>query len=196
MDIGIAWRCVLVSCTQSQSIWLYLGVRCWLSIGVPFTNSLIGLYCIAMIVIIIGIFMAILFNLNYTFRLSVIKYFFFCKRAPPWMHHFAARMEIGRLILGVRTSSCELTYRGHQDISSYNGYQVDMTYSKNYKMSYTSISKTKHSQLKRFIPCEPKIIKFACCNILDNGDFPIKVFVKTQIKINNQLCTTRKFLAI
>ena len=46
---------------------------CWVSFCVPVTNSLIEFYFIMIIVIIIGIFMAIIFILNNTFRLSESK---------------------------------------------------------------------------------------------------------------------------
>ena len=53
----------------------------------PFIISLIEFYIIMMfimkVVIIIGIFMAILFISNYTFRLSVTKQFWFCKCETP-----------------------------------------------------------------------------------------------------------------
>ena len=53
--------------------------------NVPFTNSLIEFYFIMMVDIIIGVDVAILFILNYTFRLSVAKYFWCCKCIPPWL---------------------------------------------------------------------------------------------------------------
>ena len=58
----------------SQSIGLVLGCAlfwCWVSLCVPFTHSLLECSFIMMVATIIGIFMAILFILNYTLRLSV-----------------------------------------------------------------------------------------------------------------------------
>ena len=48
---------------------------CWVSLHAPFTDSLIGCYFIIMGATINGIFMAILFMLNYTFMLSVTRLF-------------------------------------------------------------------------------------------------------------------------
>ena len=58
----------------SQSKALFLGCAlfgCWVSLGVLVTNSLIECYFIMIIATIIGIFVAILFYLNYTFGLSL-----------------------------------------------------------------------------------------------------------------------------
>ena len=88
MDIVTMWHCALVSCSLWQSSGLFfvcflffLGVGgggaflwCWVSLCVHFTNSLIEFYFIMIVVFIMGIFMAILFILIYTFRLSVTKY--------------------------------------------------------------------------------------------------------------------------
>ena len=73
MDIGNMWHCILVSSTPSQSIGLFFGcalVCCWVSSGAPVTISLIEFYFIMIstmiVVIIVGIFMAINYFLNYT----------------------------------------------------------------------------------------------------------------------------------
>ena len=58
---------------------------CWVSVYVSFTYSLIGFCFIMIVMTIIGILMAILFILYCPFSLSVTKYFWFCKCAPPWM---------------------------------------------------------------------------------------------------------------
>ena len=75
MHMGTMWHCALVSCTPSQSIGLF-GVcalfRCWVSLCVPFTNLLIE-YFIMIIVTIIGMFMHLIFILNYVFRLYESK---------------------------------------------------------------------------------------------------------------------------
>ena len=78
------WHCVLVRCSASQSIGLGFGCAffwCWVSLCVPLTNSSVELQ----IMTIIGIFMDILFILDYTFRLSVTMQFFFNKCTPSWM---------------------------------------------------------------------------------------------------------------
>ena len=90
MDIDTTWRIALVSCTPSQSEGLVLGCAlfwCWVLLCVPFTNSLIEFNFIMIVVTVNGIFVAILFILNYIFRLSVL-----CKCAPPWMF---PSLEIG-----------------------------------------------------------------------------------------------------
>ena len=46
---------------------------CWVSLCVPFTNSLIQVYFITIVVIIIGIFIDNLFVMNYMFRLSLLS---------------------------------------------------------------------------------------------------------------------------
>ena len=58
---------------------------CWVSLCVPYTNSLMKFYFIMIVVIIIEIVIAILFILNYTFRLSTTTQFWFCKCALLWM---------------------------------------------------------------------------------------------------------------
>ena len=71
MDMGVVWHYALVS-TLSHYMGLFLGYAlfwCWVSLFVPFINSLIDFYFIMTIVSIIGIFMAILFLLNYMFKL-------------------------------------------------------------------------------------------------------------------------------
>ena len=78
---------VLVSCTLSHSIWHVFGCAlfwCWVSLRVPITNSLLEFYLIMIVVTIIGILMAIILILNYTLRLSVTKYLWFCKCAHSW----------------------------------------------------------------------------------------------------------------
>ena len=73
MNIGTIWHCASVSCDLPRSIGLILGCvlfRCWMSLCVPFINSLIKFYSVVIVVTIIGIFTAIIFILNYTFRLS------------------------------------------------------------------------------------------------------------------------------
>ena len=72
--------CALVSCTPSQYIGLAFVCAlfwCWVSLCGPFNNLLIEFYFIMIFIMIfvaiIGIFMAILFILDYTFRLSVTK---------------------------------------------------------------------------------------------------------------------------
>ena len=81
MVSGTMQQCAWVSCAPSQSIGQVLGCAlfwCWVSFCAPFTISLIEFYFIMIfimiVVTIIGIFEAILFILNYTFRLSVTKY--------------------------------------------------------------------------------------------------------------------------
>ena len=59
--------------TVCRSGFWFCAVRCWVSLCVPFTNSLIGCYFITMAATIIGIFMAILFILNYAFGLAVTR---------------------------------------------------------------------------------------------------------------------------
>ena len=77
MYIATMWRCALVSCTRSQSIGLVLGVCVVLmlivSLCVHFANSAIECYFIIMVATIIGIFMAMLLILIYTFGLFVIR---------------------------------------------------------------------------------------------------------------------------
>ena len=73
-DIGTMWHWAWVSCTPSQSIGLFFGCALfwgWVSLYVPLTNSLVEFYFILRFMTIIGIFIAILFILNNTFRLSV-----------------------------------------------------------------------------------------------------------------------------
>ena len=75
MDLSTMQHCTLLSCTPTQSIGLVLGcaLPCyWVSLCVPFTNSLIQLYLIRKIEII-GIFAAILFISNDMYRFSVAK---------------------------------------------------------------------------------------------------------------------------
>ena len=90
MDIGTMCDCALVSCTPSQLKGLVLGCAffwCWASLYAPFTVSLIDfpliMIFIIIIVTIIGMFMAILFIMKYSFRLSVTKWFWFCECATP-----------------------------------------------------------------------------------------------------------------
>ena len=73
------------SCTPSLSKWLFwlCGVLV-LPLCVCFTNSLIKFYFTMVVLTIIWIFI-FLFISNCIFRLSVTKYFWFCKCAPPWM---------------------------------------------------------------------------------------------------------------
>ena len=56
-------------------------VPCWVSLGAAFTISLIEFYFIMIfnmiVVTLIGIFVAIIYILNYTFRLFVTKYFWY-----------------------------------------------------------------------------------------------------------------------
>ena len=80
MDKGTVWHCALVSCTPSQSIGLFFLCAlfwCWVSLCAPFTIFSIEFYFIMVFIMIvatiIGIFMAILFVLNYTLMLSVTK---------------------------------------------------------------------------------------------------------------------------
>ena len=79
------WHCALISCNSSQFTGLVVGVCDWVLLCVPFTNSLTEFYFTVIAVTIIGSSMAILFILNYTFRLSVTNWFWFCKCAPPWI---------------------------------------------------------------------------------------------------------------
>ena len=90
MDIGIMWHCVLVSCTPSQSIGLVLGCALMLSVIMYYFSNFLDRVlfhhefhhdsCDCY-----WIFMSILFSWNHTFKLSVTKYFWFCKCATPWM---------------------------------------------------------------------------------------------------------------
>ena len=65
MDVGTIWHCALVSCPQSQSVGMVLGV-CYSH--VPFTNSFF-----------------ILFILTYIFRLSETRKMLFCDYETLWM---------------------------------------------------------------------------------------------------------------
>ena len=92
MDIGTMSHCALVSCTASQSVGLFFGcMLLWwrMPLCAPFTIFLIEFYFISIfimiVVTIIWNFKVILFTWNYTFRLSVSKYFWFCKCATPCM---------------------------------------------------------------------------------------------------------------
>ena len=74
MDIDTMWHCALISWPQSIALVLWCALFwCWVSICVPFTNSLIQCYFIMIVATIIGICMAILFILNYIFELSVAR---------------------------------------------------------------------------------------------------------------------------
>ena len=80
MDRGTMLLCTLVSSSPSQSIELVFGCAlfwCWLSLSAPVPISLIESYFFMIsnmrVVTIIRIFMAILYFLNCTFRLSVTK---------------------------------------------------------------------------------------------------------------------------
>ena len=98
IDIGTKWHCALVSCTPSQSMGLVLGCGLfwhWVSWCVPFTNSLIEFYFIMMVVIIIVIFMAILFILNYTFRLFVSTSGSANVHLPGFLHPWTFSLNIG-----------------------------------------------------------------------------------------------------
>ena len=81
--------CCIVHWSAAWCIGLGFGyVSFWCCVScAPFTIFLIDCYFIMVFIIIvvtnIGIFVAILFILNYTFRLSVTK-FWFCKCATPW----------------------------------------------------------------------------------------------------------------
>ena len=73
MDIGTMWHCTLVSSTPLYYIGLVLGCAlfwCWVSLGAPFTISLIEFYFIMIFIMIavtiVGIFMAINYFLDYT----------------------------------------------------------------------------------------------------------------------------------
>ena len=54
---------------------------CWVSLCFLFTNSFIECYFIVMVATTIGLFMFILFILNYTFRFSESRQFWFCNYA-------------------------------------------------------------------------------------------------------------------
>ena len=92
MDVGTMWHCALVSCTPSQSMDWFLGVRCS---GVEYHDVLLLLLILEIILFLRDIhhdscdyywnFMGILFILNYTFMPCVIKLFWFCKCTTPWM---------------------------------------------------------------------------------------------------------------
>ena len=122
MDIGNTWHCALVDCTPSQSIGLVFVPAlfcCWVSLCIPFTRSLIEFYFIMIVVTIIDIFIAIIVILNYTLRLSVTKYFWLCKCAPPGMfppvdipfEHWIEHVTFGLLYVMFRISS-RTFYRG------------------------------------------------------------------------------------
>ena len=120
MDIGTMWHWALVSCTPSHVYRTVLGgvlFWCCVSLCAPSTISLLEFYFIMIfimiVVTIIEIFMAILFILNYTFWLSVTKYFWFCKRATPcgwfrpwtvssWWRH---QMETFSALLALRAGN-------------------------------------------------------------------------------------------
>ena len=77
---GTMWHCALVSSIPSQSRGLVCRCAffwCGVSLGAPYTVSLIEFYFfmifIMIVVTVIGIFMVILYILNYTFRLSLTK---------------------------------------------------------------------------------------------------------------------------
>ena len=86
--------CALVNCTPSQSVGLFFKCalfQCWVSLCIPFTNSLIYRYFIMIVaIIIIEISMAILLILISIFRLSATRWLWFCRYAPspgcfcPW----------------------------------------------------------------------------------------------------------------
>ena len=80
------WHYALVSCTPSQSIGLLGGTLfwCWVSLCVIFYQYLYmvlfhhnGDYY--------WTFMFIMFTLDYTFRLSDTRLFWFCNYEPPWV---------------------------------------------------------------------------------------------------------------
>ena len=86
MDIGTMLQCAfVVSCTPSQPIWL--DTR-WPGVGVSFSVLLTISLIVSHIITIAETITRILwpfFHLNYTFRLSVTKKFWFCKCPPTWM---------------------------------------------------------------------------------------------------------------
>ena len=69
MDIGTMWHCTLISSTQSQSMGLVFGcalVWCWMSLGAPFTISLIKLYFNMIFIMIVVTITRIIMAINYT----------------------------------------------------------------------------------------------------------------------------------
>ena len=72
------WHCSLASCTLLQFIKEFFG--CWVSMCVPFINSLIACYSITMVGTIIGIFMSIAIH----FDLSETRLFWFWNCTSPW----------------------------------------------------------------------------------------------------------------
>ena len=88
MDIGTMWHCALASCVTSQSFGLVYGRALflyWVSICVPFTNSLATGYSIMVLAIIIRMFMSMALVLIYIFRFYWIMSLSFCNYAPPRM---------------------------------------------------------------------------------------------------------------
>ena len=126
IDLGTIWHCVLVSGTTSQSIGLVLGcalLSCWMALCVHYTNPLIEFYFI-IIVIVIGICMAC-FIINYTFRLSVAKEFWFCKCAALWT--FPLNIGLNKLHgPGFATDSpCAIWCRGSTTCLLYVGPRIE-----------------------------------------------------------------------
>ena len=73
MDTGSMWRCQLHPIIVYKTGFWVCAVLVLSAIMCPFINSLIECNFIVMVAIIIGMFMAILFILNYTVMLSVIR---------------------------------------------------------------------------------------------------------------------------
>ena len=89
MDKGPMWHCALVSCIPSQSTWLFFEwelIWCCVSLCGHFNIYLIEIHFIMIFTMIVVTFIGLsFFHLNYRFRLSVPKYFLFCKGLAIWM---------------------------------------------------------------------------------------------------------------
>ena len=78
-----------------------------------------------MVVTMVRIFMAIIYFLDYTFRLSVTKQFWFCKCVTPWMLlpldislQYWSEQVIFRLLYVMLTFPTRIFYRGVADFAT------------------------------------------------------------------------------
>ena len=80
MDIGTMWQCALVSCTLSHSTALLFGCAlfwCWVSLGAPFTISLIKFYFIMILIMIVVTIIGILWPF-FTFWTTCLGFLWLC----------------------------------------------------------------------------------------------------------------------
>ena len=93
VDISTMWHCALVSCTPSQFIGLLFRCAlfwCWVSLCVLYSDSMIELYFIMIVVTVVGILWPFFLFCPVTWsfvdkRSGLTMYFWFCKCAPPWV---------------------------------------------------------------------------------------------------------------